>query len=188
MTINPLLDLSETLDELRRLVAEESFAAVRLDPSPHSYLPHRLGDRLGPIVDEAAKLSLPVIFQMGNPPFSNPVLVAVLAENHPGATLVLSNLGSGHLTYTEEATYVASQNSNIYLTTAGATLPRLQNAISVLGAERILFGSGFPAHDPSSQLVLLDTLTDEAPLGVAASPGDIEAIRSENFLRLFLRS
>jgi predicted TIM-barrel fold metal-dependent hydrolase len=185
MTINPLLDLPETLDELRRLVTEEGFVAVRLDPSPHSYLPHRLGDRLGPIVEEAAKLNVPVIFQMGNPPFSNPVLVATLAENHPDTTLVLSNLGTGHLTYTEEATYVAMQNPNVFLNTAGASLPRLRYALSMLGSERILFGSGFPAHDAPSQLVLLDTLSDEPPIGIASSSSDIDAIKSENFLRLF---
>ena len=38
MTVNPLLDLEETLSVLKSLV-DEGFAAVKLDPTVHGYFP-----------------------------------------------------------------------------------------------------------------------------------------------------
>lgn len=185
MTINPLLDLEYSLDELRRLVREEGFKAVKLDPTAHGYLPHRCEDMIGPILEEAAGLGVPVLFQTGNPPFATPVLIAMLAEAHPRATILLCNLGTDQVTYTQEAAYVATMNSNVYLTTTGAPLPRLRQAFSTLGAERLVFGSGFPLHEASSQLATIGALSAQAPVGLSALRADLDLICSGNFLRLF---
>jgi predicted TIM-barrel fold metal-dependent hydrolase len=184
MTLNPLLGLDPSLAELRRLVTGERFRAVRLAPGAHSYLPHRCADLLGAVCEEAAGLGIPVMVAGGNPPYATPVLFADLAAAHPRTPLVLCNLGSGRVSYAEEAVYVARHHRNVVLTTAGGTLPDIREAFRVLGPERLLFGSGMPEHDPWSQLHMIMSLGTRPPVGVAASRSDLAAVCGGNLRRL----
>jgi predicted TIM-barrel fold metal-dependent hydrolase len=167
------------------LVIDESFRAVKFDPTAHGYLPQRCDDVIGPILEEAAGLRVPALFEMGNPPFSTPVLTAVLAEAHPRTTIVLCNLGSDNVVYAQEAAYVAAMNRNVFLTTAGATMPRLRQVIAALGPDRVLFASGFPRHDAASQLRLVEALGEAGPVGPAQSSEALDLVLSGNFRRLF---
>ena len=129
-----------------------------------------------------------MIFQTGNPPYSSPVLIAPLAERHPDTTIVLGNLGCDGVSYADEAIYVCELNPNVVLATTGAPLPRLRRAYSAVGPTRLLFSSGFPAHDARSQLAMIEALATTPPIGVTAAREDLDLIRGGNFLRLFPHS
>jgi predicted TIM-barrel fold metal-dependent hydrolase len=99
MTFNPLLNLDHSLAELHRLINMERFRAVRLAPGAHGYLPHRCGDLLGPLCEEAASLEIPLLITGGNPPYATPVLFADLVAAHPRTQFALCGLGSGRVSY-----------------------------------------------------------------------------------------
>ena len=69
---NPLLDTDLTLSCLRQLVSKSGFRMVKFHPTVHGYMPFRVRDRIEPVLKEAAKLGVPVMFHAGDPPLGIP--------------------------------------------------------------------------------------------------------------------
>ena len=94
-----------------------------------------------------AKLGLPSKFNMS---FSNPIDLHTVAMNHPTTKFVLPHFGAG---YFREALMLASLAPNVFLDTSSSNSwtkyltpePSLRDvfnqALEVVGAERLLFGS-----------------------------------------------
>ncbi|MBI3059576.1 MAG: amidohydrolase [Deltaproteobacteria bacterium] len=182
--INPHLGVEAALKELKRLVQEGGYRAVKLNPSLHGYMPPRSRALLDPIFETAAKLRLPIIVHMGDTPFAVPVLMAPLAEAHPQTKIILAHLGTQKVSYADEAIYVARKNENIWLETGWGPLPRIKEAVQAVGAGRLIFGSDCPIQEMGSQLRPIEVLAWKPPVGMNLPEADVERIMGDNMADL----
>ncbi|MCY4489916.1 MAG: amidohydrolase family protein [Thaumarchaeota archaeon] len=103
-----------------------------------------------------------------------------VAKTFPKIKVVLAHMGGNDTSITKRAVTAAVENSNVYFDTSGTSTPyRIEHAVSVLGTERILFGSDFPwCSFKAMYYNVNDSLLDE---------NTKHAILHENFVKL-LRS
>ncbi|MBI4528267.1 MAG: amidohydrolase [Deltaproteobacteria bacterium] len=184
MHINPHFGVEAALKELERLVREDGYRVVKLNPSLHGYMPPRSRALLDPIFETSARLSLPIIVHMGDTPFAIPVLMAPLAEAHPQAIIILAHLGTQKICYADEAIYVARKNDNVWLETGWGPLPRIKEAVQAVGARKLIFGSDCPIQEIGSQLRPLEVLAWKPPMGINLPEADVERIMGDNMADL----
>jgi predicted TIM-barrel fold metal-dependent hydrolase len=177
--LNPRLGVQEGIDELRYLVANENFRMVKLHPTMHNYWPHTEAF-VGPVLEEAVALNIPVLMHMGEPPYSIPALVEPIAENHPKATIILAHLATQKICYADDAVNVARHCENILLETGWGVLPRLLEAARALGPTRLVFGSDSPPMEPFGQLRVVECLAWDPPLGVRWTEAQVEQVMGDN--------
>ena len=177
---NPLLDTEATLAALTDLVDRNLFRCVKLHPTSHGYHPMKLRERLDPILSCAAQLDIPVIVHQGDPPFGHPSQLAFLAEAHPQVRFIIAHMARQRIVMSDEAVYVASKNSNVYIETGWGDLPRLKEGIGILSSERFVFGSDCPVLEIGSQLRVVDVLGWAPPIGLGLSDDEIESIMGNN--------
>jgi predicted TIM-barrel fold metal-dependent hydrolase len=196
----------DALERTKRAFRELGLKGVCLFPAMHHF--HLWDKDLSPIYEQAAekrgivfvhtgilkvgireKLGLESPFDMR---FANPLGLSGVARSFPTVPFVLPHFGCGFL---RELFLVASECDNIYTDTSSSNswmekLPEplelsqvFGRAISVMGAERVLYGSDssfFPRGFLKNHLSLqLDTLH---ALGV--SPGDAALVFGGNLERL----
>lgn len=182
--VNPYLGLESIIKDIKQLIKEAGFRAIKLHPTVHSYLPSKNTKLLFPIVEVAVEFGVPVVIHTGDPPFALPVLMAPLAEAFPAATIIIAHLGTQKVTYADEAVYLARKNDNIFLETSWAPLPRLKEAVASLGPERILFGSDCPLLEIGTQLRNVEVLAWKPPLGMGLDERSVEMIMGGNMAEI----
>ena len=125
-----------------------------------------------------------MIIRTGDPAFGFPLHLVEVAARHPSTNLICANFGSRQVSYSREAIDAAQRAPNLYLQTSWAVAPRLREAFTQLGPNRLLFGSDFPTLDIASQIESVRSLRLEPPFGSDASVQDLALIFSENARRL----
>jgi predicted TIM-barrel fold metal-dependent hydrolase len=181
---SPLLDTDLTLSCLRTLVAGAGFKAIKFHPTVHGYMPFRVRDRIEPILVEARRLGLPVMFHQGDPPFGHPSQLVGMVEAHRDVTFILAHFATQRVVMADEAIYVARMNPNVLLETSWVDLPRLKEGVEALGPRRIIFGSDCPVQEMGSQLRTLEVLGWEPPIGIGLPAEDRELLYGDNTARL----
>lgn len=73
--------------------------------------------------------------------YGDPIWVDEIANRHPTVPIVLTKMGRGIGRYFEGALVVAMRNRNVFLDTSGTIDPHLEQALDVLGPDRIMFGT-----------------------------------------------
>lgn len=182
---NPLLDLETTLDSFTRHILNMGFRGLKLHPVSHGYHLLKLRDRIDPLLAAAGELGVPVLVHQGDPPFGHPSHVGFLAEAFPSVRFIIAHFGRQRVVMSDEAIYVASKNSNIYLETGWGDLPRLKEGITALGTDRLIFGSDCPILEIGSQLRVLDVLGWPAPMGIDLPVAELEGVLGDNAASLF---
>ncbi len=91
------------------------------------------------IMEAAAAEGLPVLFHDGSPPYTTPCQIALVAERHPRAQVVLGHCGLADLW--RDAADAARRCGNIWLQPTGAPPVAIRAAFDAVGRERLLFGS-----------------------------------------------
>ena len=120
-----------------------------------------------PVYDLARALNLIVVFHAGydytypDEMRASPKMILNVLDNFPGLRIVAAHMGG--LRMATEALETLAGKANLYFDTAYTADPWLDRAtmlkmIRLHGAEKILFGSDFPWHDPSSELELIRSL------------------------------
>jgi len=118
--------------------------------------PGRQGFRLTeavvhPLIEVCVARDRPVYAYTGTPVCAEPFQLAELARQFPKASFVLGHMGwsdfSGY-----DAIPAARQAPNISLETSCTTGGLVQAAMDAIGAERVLFGSGYPRSHPAHEL------------------------------------
>lgn len=182
--INPHLGVDRALADLERLVREDGYRVVKLNPTLHAYMPLRSRALLDPIFEAAARLRVPVIVHMGDTPFAIPVLMAPIAEDHRETVIILAHLGTQKVSYADEAIYVARKNDNVLLETGWGPLPRIKEAVQTLGAGKLVFASDCPVQEMGSQLRPIEVLAWRPPLGINLPESAVEQIMGDNMAAL----
>lgn len=127
------------------------FKGIKLHPLLHAFLPN--DEIVHPIMEEARKSKVPVAIHSGHPPFSLPWSIGELAENFRDVTIVMLHMGHGHGVYIQAAINTARRLDNIYLETSGMPMhTKIKEAVTVLGDDRVVYGSDSPFHEPAVEI------------------------------------
>lgn len=161
--------------EIRRAVLDLGMKGVKLHPWLQGFSP--LEGYMEPVARACAELGVPLIFHDGTPPYSTPLQLGLLAEQHPDLTVILGH--SGLLQLWPEALATARRNDNVWLCLCGPPTSALQKLVDGVPHARILFGSdtGF-GHDYQARHRLEQVRSLDLP---AAS---LDAILGGNAARL----
>jgi predicted TIM-barrel fold metal-dependent hydrolase len=184
MLFNPLLDIAQGLAVLKELVDCHGFCAVKVHPTMHGYFLDAATDRLAPVMRLAAELGLVVIVHTGDPPFAEPVQALALIEQFPQTTIVLAHLATQQVSYSHQAIYLARDHPNVCLEAGWGILPRIKDAVKIVGPDRVLHATDCPVQEMGSQLRLLDILRREAPIGISLADADAALLLGGNAMRL----
>jgi predicted TIM-barrel fold metal-dependent hydrolase len=148
--INPLLG-DDAIAELDLAVREWGFRAAKLMPTLH---PYRLfGPVVAPVMRKAKELQIPVTIHSDRPPAS-PLEIGALAEAYPEVPVIMDHMG--YRNNVAEAIFAAKRTPNMYLMTTAVMEPHyIREAVTALGADRVLFGSNGPAVRPATQIEVI---------------------------------
>ncbi len=181
---NPLLDTDLTISCLRQLVSKSGFRMVKFHPTVHGYMPFRVRDRIEPVLQEIARLGIPVMFHQGDPPFGHPTQLTGMIEAHRDVTFILAHFATQRVVMADEAIYVARMNPNVVLESSWVDLPRVKEGVEALGAGRIVFGSDCPVQEMGSQLRTLEVLGWDPPIGIRLPAEQRELLYGDNMAKL----
>jgi predicted TIM-barrel fold metal-dependent hydrolase len=183
MMLDPHHDAGGNVEALRHLAAS-GYGAIKLHPTMHAYHLEAVTDRLAPVIEAGTELGMVVIVHTGDPPFAEPVQALDLIEHHPATNFVLAHLGTQQVSYAHQAIYLARHHPNVFVEAGWGTLPRLKDAVSVLGPERVLHATDCPILEMGSQLRLLDVLRTPPPIGLGLATQDEALLFGGNAARL----
>ena len=141
--------VAETRDYLS---AVSEFRGIKLHPLLDGFWPD--DPLVWPLAELAAERGVPVLVHCGHSEFSGPWAIEPLAARFPELQVILGHMGHGHIVYINGAIEVAARRPNVYLETSGMPMgPKIAAAVRRLGAERVMYGSDSPFHDPVAELV-----------------------------------
>lgn len=150
----------EAADYLRRAIHDYGMKGLKLHPV--GTLAHPADEASLRLIRLAAGYRAPVLFHCGDEPLTTPLTIALAAARVPEATLILGHMG-GYF-HVDEAIEVAARYANVILETSAMPYPhRIRDAVSRIGAERVLFASDGPGCRPGLELrkVLMAGLSTE---------------------------
>ncbi len=160
-TVHP--DAEDVFEELHR-IKEMGLYGVKLHPDYQEFFIDE--ERLFPIYEKCAELSLPVIFHSGWDPLSPdvvhapPIASRKAHEAVPEMTMILAHMG-GMKRWDEVLEHIAGL-PNIYLDTAYTVdfMPTefFKEIVLKHGADKILFGSDFPWHKSVMEKEFIESL------------------------------
>jgi len=139
-TVNPWQG-KQAVDEIRRCAEELGMLGLKF----HSWLqafPVSDDALMAPVVEEAIRYGLPLVFHDGTPPYCTSLQVARLAARYPEATIILGH--SGLKDFARQALYAAQRHPNIWLCFCSTPWWTLQRAVETIGPDRVFFGSDLP--------------------------------------------
>lgn len=164
-------------DEARRLlehaVTQLGFRGLKLHPV--GSLVHPAEPSSVALVREAARLGVPVLFHCGDEALCTPYQIAALARACPEATVILGHMGGYH--HVDDAIAVGEELPNVVLETSAMPYPeKIAEAVSRVGAERVIFGSDGPMCSPRLEI--------EKVRLAGLRPGDARRVLGENVAEL----
>ena len=113
--------------------------------------PELIADDLGPIVERCIETDIPIAFPTGwsqwkgGLHYGNPTWVDELAGRYPHARILLTKMGRGTVSIFDSVIAVTMRNANVYLDMTHTTPEHLTEAVHMLGAARIMYGSDWSA-------------------------------------------
>jgi predicted TIM-barrel fold metal-dependent hydrolase len=143
MWINPKNNTVEDLE----IGIQRGFKGIKLHPRIDAYKINNL-NLMRPFMEVLERHGIPVLIH-SDPAntYSNPFHIAELAKAYPSLIIIIGHMGIVYNVI--DAIYVAIKQPNIILdTSTHVGLRRVKQAVEAIGAERIVFGSDFPASHP----------------------------------------
>jgi predicted TIM-barrel fold metal-dependent hydrolase len=149
--------------------AGERFYGLKLGPAVHGV---RLDDpRTRALIEVAERFGHPVYLHcLARPGFGVAELVE-LARGFPRVRFILGHAGVGHCDL--YGLSLIAKDENIYFETSGGFSAVVREALAVLGAERVLFGSEYPLSDPRLELEKVRDLAGDERARALALGGTI---------------
>jgi uncharacterized protein len=157
-------------DELFGQMRQGGAVALRIYPENHRFVPHPLVFRS--IVDELINRNVPILVSMRNNAGLYHALYDLL-EAHPRLHVVLLDTGG----WGEDRFFrpLVAAFPNVYLESSmlGIQDGIIEDLVARYGAERILFGSGFPDRIPEAAIMAVNhaDIPDSAKEKIAMSNG-----------------
>jgi predicted TIM-barrel fold metal-dependent hydrolase len=160
-------------EALDRCVLELGFRGLKLHPT--TTLAHPAGEPTIALMERCAELGVPVLFHCGDDPYTTPQAIEAAAARVPACTVLMGHMG-GYF-HVEDAIAAAVRQPNLVLETSAMPYPeRIRDAVSAVGAERVVFGSDGPGCNPALEVEKIRML--------GLPPDDEARILGGNALRL----
>ena len=148
--INPY-DGHKAVKHIDRAINRWGFKGIKMHPLLDAYLPDQ--DIVYPIMDQARKHRIPLLFHCGHPPWSLPWHFGNLADVYPDTTIILGHMGHGHIVYINAAIEVAKKHENIILETSAMPMhSKIREAVAKVGVDRVMYGSDTPFGHPAFEV------------------------------------
>ncbi len=109
--------------------------------------PHRIAEDLDAMMRVLNEYKIPVMFPTAWTQFGTrlyhglPLFIDDLAERYPDVPIILVKMGRGYSFIFEMCLAVAFKHENIFLETSQARPEHIKQAVSELGADRVVFGT-----------------------------------------------
>jgi hypothetical protein len=137
----------EALDEIRRCRDDYGMRGLKIYSTPEMSIAE---PAMIPILETCAELEMPILAH------TTPAECDYLMSRVPEVSFIMAHAGGQPYAHGDwnRAIMVAQKFSNLYLDTACSTVDSgfVATCISVLGADRIIFGTDIPLLDPWPQM------------------------------------
>jgi len=148
--INPY-DGDKAMKNIDKAINGWNFKGIKMHPLLDAYLPDQ--EIVRPIMDQARKYQIPVLFHCGHPPWSLPWHFGNLADTYPDVTIILGHMGHGHIVYINAAIEVAEKHENILLETSAMPMQsKIKEAVAKVGEDKVMYGSDMPFGHPAFEI------------------------------------
>lgn len=151
-------------DELQSPAMRATLGVGEVVPITTELHPIKIARDMAPIMEVLkARGDLPIMFPTGFSGWKgvhyyifSPIWVDEVAANFPTVPIVFTKMGRSIRTSFDACMSVAMRNANVYFDLTDTSAEHLREAISMLGAQRIMFGSDLSAV--SANYSILDSL------------------------------
>jgi predicted TIM-barrel fold metal-dependent hydrolase len=148
--INPY-DGDKAMKNIDKAINRWNFKGIKMHPLLDAYLPDQ--EIVRPIMDQARKYQIPVLFHCGHPPWSLPWHFGNLADTYPDVTIILGHMGHGHIVYINAAIEIAEKHENILLETSAMPMQsKIKEAVAKVGDDKVMYGSDMPFGHPAFEI------------------------------------
>lgn len=152
---------------------EQGLAGLYLNPARQGF--HLTEAIVDPLIKVCIKYEKPVYSHTGTPIFAMPFQLAELARRFQKARFVMGHCAWSDFWY--DVIPAAQQTDNIIIEISCTTGNMVRNIIDALGADRVIFGSGFPKSLPENEVDKIRRME--------LSPEEYEKIMYENARKLW---
>ncbi len=177
---NPRLGDRRARDLILRSFEEYDFRGIKFNGAQDDYVID--DDEVAmPYVEMAASYGRPLAFHVGGdfPENTHPYRLRRIAEIFPDREFLLIHIGGAAFPPLDRAAVeVAQACPNVHLIGSAVHERAIENAIRVVGAERVMFGSDMPFFYMHTRLAMYRALLRDTP------PDERDAILGGNLLRL----
>jgi predicted TIM-barrel fold metal-dependent hydrolase len=140
--------------ETLEIAFKSGLCGMFLNPARQGFhLPEHIVD---PLLDLCVQYDKPVYSHTGTPVFCMPFQLAELARRFPAVYFVMGHASWSDFWY--DLIPAAQQAENIIIDISCTTGQMIKNIINSIGADRIIFGSGFPQSLPENELKKIDRM------------------------------
>ena len=132
-------------EDLKYWIRERGLCGLKLSATADGFVVNDK-DLLGPIMETAEELGVPVMMHSELSIRCTPALIADLAMDFPGVNIIVAHMGmyEGHV----EAITFGRRVKNLFLETSFIPRPTIvRKAVMTIGAEKLLYGSDAPYFD-----------------------------------------
>lgn len=134
---------------LDRAVKKFGFQGVKLHPASYNLIP--CGDVTVNIFRRAADYDIPVLLHCTDEMMCLPLQIEMAMERSPRTKVIFAHLGG--FCHTEDVIRVCERKENAYIDTSEVpNSHKIKQAVSRLGAKRILFGTDIPTDNPELEI------------------------------------
>jgi Predicted metal-dependent hydrolase of the TIM-barrel fold len=141
--------LDKAMFDACQCIEEYGFAGVKLNGAQNAY--NIDGLEAMKVAEQIAKLKGIIAFHIGvdEPDFTNPRRAERVAKAFPEMPVLMVHMGgAGSPDCSDLVIEVAKDNPNMILIGSAIDVSKVENAIRVLGPDRVMFGSDVPFADP----------------------------------------
>jgi len=138
--------------------------ALTLCPDDHLFVPCRWA--IGRIMDAAAERRIPVLFEAANNDWNK---IYAFVKEFPRNRIVIHEYW-GKWGHDRQLRPLLENCENVFYSTGGYQVPDgLRDLVGLYGAERILYGSGYPRYDQGNGMLQLKQggIADDAVAAIA---------------------
>jgi uncharacterized protein len=175
-------------DELQSPAMSATRGVGEVVPISTELHPAKIVRDFGPIMEVLkARGGLPIIFPTGYTGWKgvhyyifSPIWADEMAGTFPTVPIILGKMGRGIQASFDACLSVAMRNANVYFDMTDTAPEHLRKAISIIGAQRIMFGSDTSAI--SSNYSILDNLKTAIEAGLSAEEREQIAWKTANQL------
>jgi predicted TIM-barrel fold metal-dependent hydrolase len=147
ITVNPQYP-DESRQDLEKYWGQKNIVGVKIHPGMHNC--HVADAKYVPLWEFAQQHRVPVLSHTWSGTNCAPALFGPLAGKYPAITFILGHMG-GTCQGVREAIRMSQEHANIHLEMCGWEFSEtwLEDIIRLAGADKILFGTDSPWHNPA---------------------------------------